>query len=268
MTAAVSDAPNLEFVTYDVADRVATITVNRPDKLNALNDAVMAEVDAAFALAKADGAVGLVILTGAGEKAFVAGADIGELATQTVRGGKAKSLRGQAVLANIENLGKPVIAMINGYAFGGGLELALACHLRTLASETKIGLPEVGLSIIPGYGGTQRLPRIVGLGRALEMILTGAPIDAQTAHQFGLVNRIAPAAELTETTHALAKQILKNGPLALAMATESVLRGTETSLEEGLRIECDLFGIISSTDDMREGLNAFLEKRKPNYKGA
>ena len=268
MTTAVSDAPNLEFVTYEVADRIATITVNRPDKLNALNDVVMAEIDAAFAQAKADGSVGLVILTGAGDKAFVAGADIGELATQTVRSGKDKSLRGQAVLANIENLGKPVIAMINGFAFGGGLELALACHLRTLAAETRIGLPEVGLSIIPGYGGTQRLPRIVGRGRALEMILTGGQFDAETAMRFGLVNRVAPAAELTEVTHKLAKQILRNGPLALAMATESVLRGTEVSLEEGLRIECDLFGIISSTEDMREGLNAFLEKRKPDYKGA
>ncbi|MDA1194796.1 MAG: enoyl-CoA hydratase-related protein [Planctomycetota bacterium] len=258
---------NLEFITYACADRIATITVNRPDKLNALNDVVMAQIDAAFAHAKADADCGVVILTGAGEKAFVAGADIGELAQQTVRGGKEKSLRGQAVLANIENLGKPVIAMINGYAFGGGLELALACHLRTLAAETRIGLPEVGLSIIPGYGGTQRLPRIIGRGRALELILTGKPITADIALSFGLVNRVAPAAELTEVTTKLAKAILDNGPLALAMATEAVLRGSETTLEEGLRIECDLFGIISSTEDMREGLNAFLEKRKPAYKG-
>ena len=256
------------FVTYVCVDRIATITVNRPDKLNALNDDVMADIDAAFAHAKADAGCGVVILTGAGDKAFVAGADIGELATQTVRGGKEKSLRGQAVLANIEHLGKPVIAMINGYAFGGGLELALACHLRTLAAETRIGLPEVGLSIIPGYGGTQRLPRVIGRGRALEMILTGKPIDAQTALTFGLVNRVAPAAELRAVTEKLAGAMLGNGPLALAMATEAVLRGAETSLEEGLRIECDLFGIISSTADMREGLNAFLEKRKPDYRGA
>jgi len=259
---------DLKHVTYGCAGRIGTITVNRPDKLNALNDAVMADIDAAFAHAKADADCGVVILTGAGEKAFVAGADIAELATQTVRGGKAKSLYGQSVLANIENLGKPVIAMINGYAFGGGLELALACHVRTLAAETKIGLPEVGLSIIPGYGGTQRLPRIVGRGRALEMILTGKPIDAATALSFGLVNRVAPAAELRAVTEKLAGAMLGNGPLALAMATEAVLRGTETSLEEGLRIECDLFGIISSTADMREGLNAFLEKRPPVYKGA
>ncbi len=258
---------NLEFVTYEVTNRIATITVNRPDKMNALNERVMADIDAAFARAKDDADCGVVILTGAGEKAFVAGADIGELATQTVRGGKEKSLRGQAILARIENLGKPVIAMLNGYAFGGGLELALACHLRTLAAETRIGLPEVGLSIIPGYGGTQRLPRIVGRGRALEMILTGKPIDAPTAERFGLVNRVAPAAELREVTEKLAGAMLGNGPLALALATESVLRGTEVSQEEGLRIECDLFGIISSTEDMREGLNAFLEKRKPSYKG-
>ncbi|MDF1701261.1 MAG: enoyl-CoA hydratase-related protein [Planctomycetota bacterium] len=259
---------DLEFVTYACENRIATITVNRPDKLNALNDEVMAQIDQAFAHAKADTDCGVVILTGAGEKAFVAGADIGELATQTVTGGKAKSLRGQAVLANIENLGKPVIAMINGYAFGGGLELALACHLRTLAAETKVGLPEVGLSIIPGYGGTQRLPRIVGRGRALEMILTGRPISPDTALSFGLVNRVAPAAELRAVTEKLAGAMLAGGPLALAMATEAVLRGTETTQEEGLRIECDLFGIISSTADMREGLNAFLEKRKPDYKGA
>jgi enoyl-CoA hydratase len=255
------------FVRYACEQRIATISVDRPDKLNALNDEVMGQIDEAFARAKADEDCGVVILTGAGEKAFVAGADIGELATQTVRGGKAKSLRGQAVLGRIENLGKPVIAMINGYAFGGGLELALACHLRTLAAETRIGLPEVGLSIIPGYGGTQRLPRLVGRGRALEMILTAKPVDAATALSFGLVNRVAPAASLREVTEGLARTLLGNGPLALALATEAVLRGGEASLEEGLRIECDLFGIISSTQDMREGLNAFLEKRKPDYQG-
>jgi len=252
-------------VTYAAAERIGTITVTRPDKLNALNDAVMADIDAAFAHAKGDPACGVVILTGAGEKAFVAGADIGELATQTVRGGKEKSLRGQAILTRIENLGKPVIAMLNGYAFGGGLELALACHLRTMAEGTKIGLPEVSLSIIPGYGGTQRLPRLIGRARALEMILTGNPIDAATAERYGLVNRVAPASELRAKTEELAKAMLSRGPLALAFAIESVQRGAETSLEEGLRIECDLFGIISSTKDMREGLTAFLEKRKPQF---
>jgi enoyl-CoA hydratase len=255
-------------VLYDCSGRIGTITVHRPDKLNALNDAVMADIDTAFRRAQEDRDCGVVILTGSGPKAFVAGADIGELARQTVRGGKEKSLRGQAVLARIERLGKPVIAMINGFAFGGGLELALACHLRTMAAETKVGLPEVSLSILPGYGGTQRLPRLVGMGRALEMILTGAPIDAETALRFGLVNRVAPAAELRAVTEELAKTLLSRGPLALAMATEAVLRGADVALAEGLAVECDLFGIVSSTEDMREGLNAFLEKRKAAFKGA
>jgi enoyl-CoA hydratase len=256
------------FARYEAsAERIARITVNRPEKLNALNDSVVADLDRAFAHAKADPECGVVILTGAGEKAFVAGADIGELATQTVRGGKEKSLRGQAVLDRIERLGKPVIAMINGYAFGGGLELALACHLRTMAETAKIGLPETGLSIIPGYGGTQRLPRIVGRGRALEMILTARPIDATTAERWGLANRVAPAAGLVAATEDLARSILANGPLALAMAIEAVLRGGDAGQAEGQRIEADLFGVISSAEDMREGLNAFLEKRKPRYRG-
>ncbi len=258
---------NLQFVLYAVADRIATITVNRPDKLNALNDAVMAEIDQAFAAAKADASVGAVILTGAGEKAFVAGADIGELAKQTVVGGKEKSLRGQAILDRIERLGKPVLAAINGFAFGGGLELALACHLRYAASTAKMGLPEVSLAIIPGYGGTQRLPRIVGRGRALEMILTGGRVDAATAKSTGLVNDVFEPAEFMAKVRAVATQILGNGPLAVGMALEAVLRGGSVSQEEGQRIECDLFGIVSSTADMREGLNAFLEKRKPAYKG-
>jgi enoyl-CoA hydratase len=185
-----------------------------------------------------------------------------------VRGGKAKSVYGQGVLDRIEGLGKPVIARIGGYAFGGGLEMALACHLRTMAAEAKIGLPEVGLAIFPGYGGTQRLPRLIGRGRALEMILTGDPVDAPTALAHGLVNRVAPAADLAAETDELARKLLSRGPLALQFALESVLRGTETTQEEGLRIEADLFGIIASTKDMREGLTAFLEKRKPSYTGA
>jgi enoyl-CoA hydratase len=258
---------NLAHVLYSVTDRVATVTVNRPDKLNALNDAVMADLGQAFAAARADAAVGVVILTGAGEKAFVAGADIGELAKQTVVGGKEKSLRGQVVLAAIENLGKPVIAAINGYAFGGGLELALACHLRYFATTAKVGLPEVGLGIIPGYGGTQRLPRIVGRGRALEMILSGNPIDAATAERWGLANGLAEPQALGAKVLEVARHLLTRGPLAMAMALEAVLRGTGVPPEEGLRIECDLFGIVSSTADMREGLEAFLAKRKPTYQG-
>jgi enoyl-CoA hydratase len=260
--------PTFANVLYAAADRIATVTVNRPDKLNALNDAVMGDIGGAMAAARDDADVGVVVVTGAGEKAFVAGADIGELAKQTVLGGKAKSLRGQAVLDSIERLGKPVIAAVNGYAFGGGLELALSCHLRWFASTAKVGLPEVGLAIIPGYGGTQRLPRIVGRGRALELILTGNPIDAATAERWGLANGVAEPAELTAKVRAVATTLLSRGPLALAMAMEAVLRGTSTSQEEGQRIECDLFGLVSSSVDMREGLNAFLEKRKPTYKGA
>ena len=255
-----------ENIRYEVADRIATLTVNRPDKLNALNDAVMAEIGSAVAAAKADQNVGVVVVTGAGEKAFVAGADIGELAKQTVVGGKEKSLRGQAVLDAIEGLGKPVLAAINGYAFGGGLELALACHLRYAAATAKMGLPEVELGIIPGYGGTQRLPRIVGRGRALELILTAKRIDAATAERIGLVNGVFEPAELQAKVKEVAAGLLLKGPLALAMALEAVLRGTGVSHEEGQRIECDLFGLVSSTQDMREGLNAFLEKRKPTYK--
>jgi enoyl-CoA hydratase len=258
---------DLQHVLYAVEDRVATVTVNRPDKLNALNDAVMADIGRAFEAARGDANVGVVVVTGAGEKAFVAGADIGELAKQTVVGGKEKSLRGQAVLHAIENLGKPVVAAVNGYAFGGGLELALACHLRYLASTAKVGLPEVGLGIIPGYGGTQRLPRIVGRGRALEMILSGNPVVAATAERWGLANGVFEPGELRAKVAGVAKHLLTRGPLAMAMALEAVLRGTGVAPEEGMRIECDLFGIVSSTADMREGLEAFLAKRKPSYQG-
>ena len=260
---------DLEHVLYEKADDapLVTITVNRPDKLNALNHRVVADIHAAFLHAKTDPDCAVVILTGAGEKAFVAGADIAELAVMDVLGAKEISHAGQGALAAIENLGKPVIAMINGYAFGGGLETALACHLRTMAEGTQIGLPEVGLGIFPGFGGTQRLPRVIGRGRALEMILTGDPIDAETALRYGLVNRVAPADELRAVTEKLARRILVRGQIAVGIALESVLRGTETSMEEGLRIEADMFGLVASTQDMREGLNAFLEKRKPNFKG-
>lgn len=260
---------DLEYALYEKADdsRIVTITVNRPDKMNALSIGVLNDIEAAFARAKTDPECAVVILTGAGEKAFIAGADIGELSTMGVPEGKAKAQRGQAVLNGIENLGKPVIAMINGYAFGGGLETALACHIRTMAEGTKIGVPEVGLGIFPGYGGTQRLPRIVGRGRALEMILTGDAIDAQTALTYGIANRIAPPESLRAVTEELANRLLARGPIAVSMALESALRGSEAPIEEGLRIEADLFGMIAATHDMHEGLNAFLEKRKPNFEG-
>jgi len=259
-----------KYVLYEKADdaRLVTITINRPDKMNALNDQVLLDIGEAFNQAGRDDDCGVVILRGAGDKAFVAGADIAELVQMGVRGGKAKSIFGQSTFNEIELLGKPVIAMINGYAFGGGLELALACHFRTMAAGTKIGLPEVGLGIFPGYGGTQRLPRVIGRGRALEMILTGDPVDAETALRYGLVNRVAKADELLDVTTALAKKLLSRGPLAVEFALESVLRGSEVGMEEGLRIESDLFGIIAATKDMREGLTAFLEKRKPTYDGS
>ena len=248
--------------------RVALITINRPAKLNALNIQTRAEGAAALDELREDEGVRVVVITGAGEKAFVAGADIGELAKQTVVGGKEKSLRGQAVLDALEGLGKPVLAAINGYAFGGGLELALACHLRYAASTAKMGLPEVGLGIIPGYGGTQRLPRIVGRGRALELILSGSPVDAAGTERIGLVNRVFEPAELQAKVREVAAGLLQKGPVALSMALEAVLRGTGVSHQEGQRIECDLFGLVSSTADMREGLTAFLEKRKPVYRNA
>jgi enoyl-CoA hydratase len=256
-------------VLYEKADdaRIVTITVNRPEKLNALNEGVWFDLAAAFARAKVDPDCGVVIVTGAGEKAFVAGADIRELTELDVPGSKAKSKRGQDVLQRIESLGKPVIAMINGFALGGGLEVALACHLRTMAAETKIGVPEVGLGLLPGYGATQRLPRLVGRGRALEMLLTGDPMDAETALAYGIVNRVAPAGELRAVTEKLAKKLLTRGPLALGGALEAVLRGSDLPLAEGLGIESDVFGITAGTHDSREGLNAFVEKRKPSFEG-
>ena len=256
-----------ENIKVETRDGIAIVTINRPDKLNALNDAVMADIDRAVAAAGADPAVGVVVLTGAGEKAFVAGADIGELAKQTVVGGKEKSIRGQAILARIEGLGKPVIAAVNGYAFGGGLELALACHLRYFASTAKVGLPEVGLGLIPGYGGTQRLPRIVGRGRALEMILTGEPVDAETALRIGLANRVVEPEALLDEAHRLAAAILSKAPVAVRLALEAVLRGESSGPAEGMRAERHLFGLAASTEDMREGTAAFLGKRKPAFRG-
>jgi enoyl-CoA hydratase len=249
-------------VDYAAADRIATVTVNRPDKLNALNDAVVGELRAAFERARDDAAAGAVILTGAGPKAFIAGADIAELATMTALSAAAVSAKGQAAMDAIEGCGKPVIAAVNGFAFGGGLEAALACHLRVFATTAKVGLPEVGLGLIPGYGGTQRLPRVVGRGRALEMILTGDPVDAATAHAWGLANRVAEPAVLLDEARRLAGAILAKSPAAVALALQAVLR------EEGFPSERALFGLAASTEDMREGTAAFLAKRKPSFRGA
>lgn len=248
-------------VLTEVKDRIATVTVNRPEKLNALNDGVLDEIGAAFHGVQGDDAVGAVVLTGAGPKAFVAGADIAELAKMTGLSAEAVSAKGQALMDAIENLGKPVVAAVNGYAFGGGLELALACHLRVFSSTAKVGLPEVGLGLIPGYGGTQRLPRIVGRGRALEMILTGDPIDAETALRYGLANRVVAPEALMEEARKLAGAILGRGPVAVRFAIEAVVG------EEGMAAERRLFGLAASTEDMKEGTGAFLEKRKPLFRG-
>jgi enoyl-CoA hydratase len=257
-----------ENLTVEVRDRIARVTINRPKVLNALNERTVREIHAVFAALCDDRDASVVILTGAGEKAFVAGADINELAQMTPLGGEASSRLGQEALAEVEDLGKPVIAAINGFALGGGLELALACHIRFASEHAKLGLPEVGLGIIPGYGGTQRLPRIVGLGRALEMITTGRMIDAAEAYRIGLVNAVLPPADLLPHAEKVAGEILSKGPLAVRCAMESAIRGLDSTLEQGLAQESTYFGLLSATSDMREGLKAFLEKRKPAFGGA
>ena len=256
----------MDFVSYAVADRVATITVNRPDKLNALNDATIRELGEAIDRARADDAVGGVILTGAG-RAFVAGADIAEFAAQTPIEGRERALRGQVVFRRYETSPKPTIAAGNGFALGGGCELAMSCHLRIASETAKFGQPEVKLGIGPGYGGTQRLPRLVGKGRALQLLLTGEMIDAAEAFRIGLVNRVVPAAELLDTATALMKQMIANGPLALAACIEAVDRGLEATLDDGLLLEAVQFGVLSGTSDMREGTQAFLAKRTPAFTG-
>jgi len=254
-------------VLYGTKDGIARITISRPEKLNALDRQTVQEIDRVVASAGQDPSVGVLIITGAGEKAFVAGADIGELASQTPVEGTAYARAGQAVLDRLERLGKPSIAAINGYALGGGLELAMACTLRVAAESAKLGQPEVALGIIPGYGGTQRLARLVGAGHALEMILTGEAIDAREALRIGLLNRVVPAAELLPAAEALARTILTRGPVALRYALQAVHEGLQTTLNEGLSMEAALFGLCCATEDMREGTRAFVEKRKPAFKG-
>ncbi|HYA95750.1 MAG TPA: enoyl-CoA hydratase-related protein [Terriglobales bacterium] len=252
---------------YDVKDHIAYITVNRPKVLNALNLPTMEDLRRAFTMAKDDPAVRVVILTGAGEKAFVAGADIGELQKHTSVEGKAWTHIGQSVLDLIENLGKPVIACINGFALGGGCELALACTMRIASENAKLGQPEVKLGVIPGYGGTQRLPRLVGKGLAMQLVLSGEMISAQEAHRIGLVNEVVAAAELIPRAEAIAKKIIANAPLAVQYAMEAVNHGMEMPLKEGLYLEATLFGVICATEDKNEGTAAFLEKRPANFKG-
>ncbi len=252
---------------YENNDGVVRITVNRPEKLNALNRETLRELDQALAAYEGDEASRALIVTGSGSRAFVAGADIAELANQTPREGQDYALYGQSVLARLETSRKPTIAAINGFALGGGLELALACQIRLAAEGASLGLPEVTLGLIPGFGGTQRLPRLVGRGKALELILTGDRLDAQEALKTGLVNRVVPADQLIESCEKLAKTILSRGPVAVSFAIDSVNRGLEMPLSEGLFLEAGLFGLLTATDDAREGTSAFLEKRKPAFRG-
>jgi enoyl-CoA hydratase len=248
-------------------DGIGWITVNRPDKLNALNVETIGELKVAFQECAVDPEVRAVIFTGAGEKAFIAGADIGEFIHLDAEKGRHYARQGQELTRVIENFPKPVIAAINGYALGGGTEMALACHIRLASENAKLGQPEVKLGIIPGYGGTQRLARLVGKGLAMELILSGRMIDAKAAAEAGLINRVVPAAAILAEAEALAKEIIKNAPLALTYAIESINKGLDRTLEEGLEVEAEIFGRSCATVDAKEGAAAFLEKRKPNFRG-
>jgi enoyl-CoA hydratase len=252
---------------YQVSDGIATITINRADVLNALSASTVRELGDVLATAEADDNVRVLILTGAGEKSFVSGADIAELSGLDPVAGRRTAEFGQGVFRRLETMGKPSIAAINGYALGGGCELAMSCTIRIAADTAKIGLPEVTLGVIPGYGGTQRLPRIVGRGAAMDLILTGRAIDASEAMRIGLVSQVVPLADLMETARKTALRILRNGPLAVRAAMESVDRGLDMGLERGLQVEAAMFGLLCATDDTREGLKAFLEKRKADFKG-
>lgn len=249
-------------------DAIRTITVNRPDKLNALDAATLGALHAAFDAAAEDAAVRVVVLTGAGPKAFVAGADIAEMNSLTPVQGRDFSLRGTRMMRRVERMPKPVIAMINGFALGGGLELAMCCHLRIAADTAKLGQPEINLGLIPGFGGTQRLLRLAGRAATLELCLTGTPIDASRAMQLGIVNRVVAAADLESETLKLAAQLANSAPLALRGMIDCINIGGECSIEEGLEYESAQFGLVFSTQDMREGTAAFLERRKPVFKGA
>jgi enoyl-CoA hydratase len=249
-----------------VDDRIALLSINRPDKLNALNDATIAELAQAIEEIRERADIGGAIITGAG-RAFVAGADIAELAGQNAITGKARALKGQATFARFETSPKPIIAAINGFALGGGCELAMACHVRIASDAAKLGQPEAKLGILPGFGGSQRLPRLVGKGRALQLLLTGEVIDANEAFRIGLVNKVVPAAELMSAARAMMKQMLANAPLALALCIEAVNFGLGMSVDEGNQLEANHFGVLSSTDDMREGMQAFLGKRTAEFSG-
>jgi enoyl-CoA hydratase/carnithine racemase len=262
-----SSSPTLENLLYEKKAAIAYVTLNRPKVLNALNRQTWNELRTVFEDARDDPAIRGVILTGAGDKAFIAGADIGELADVTAVEAEQSSSYGQAVLDLIENLGKPVIAAVNGYALGGGCETAMACTIRIAAEQAKFGQPEVTLGLIPGGGGTQRLPRLVGKGRALQLILSGGMIDAQEAHRIGLVNEVVSAGDLLTRGEAILKQIFANAPIAVKFSLEAVNRGLETNLAEGLSLEASLFGLCAGTGDKAEGTSAFLAKRAPQFNG-
>jgi len=249
------------------SDGVALVTVNRPDKLNALNRDTMGELADAFARVRTDGATRALMVTGAGEKAFVAGADIKELAMLSPAEARELALKGQAVFRALETMGKPTVAAVNGFALGGGLELAMSCGIRVASPNAKFGQPEVKLGLVPGYGGTQRLPRLVGRGRAVEMLISGETVDAAEAFRIGLVNYITPADQLLPFSRAWLQKVLANGPCAVALALEAVDVGLDCGLEEGLRFEAAAFGLAAATEDRREGTQAFLERRKPAFAG-
>ena len=264
---AANSLDNLENLLFEQDGGVAVVTINRPKVLNALNSRTLDELRRVLLACRQDDAVRCLIITGAGEKSFIAGADINELSVQTPTGGRAHSLAGQSILDLIENLGKPVIAAINGFALGGGCELAMACTIRLAADTARLGQPEINLGIIPGYAGTQRLARLVGRGRALELLLTGDHIMAPEAHRLGLVNRIVPAAELMAEARKLAATLAAKAPVAVRYIIDAVNRGLDMSFADAQVFEATLFGLVSSTEDMREGTRAFLEKRKAEFKG-
>lgn len=254
-------------VRLEIREHIATITIDRPQVLNALNRSVILELDQILTRVAEDPGVGGIMVTGAGTRAFVAGADIGELEKLSGVGGYEASRLGQAVFRRIERLPKPSVAAVNGYALGGGCELALACSLRVAAEGARLGLPEVTLGIIPGYGGTQRLARLVGRGKALELILTGEPVSAEEALRIGLVNKLVPAADLAGAATSLLHTILSRGPLAVRAVLEVVRAGLDGPLDAGLELEAQAFGLLCGTEDMREGMRAFLGKRKPAFIG-
>ena len=262
-----STPTTLENVLYEKKGAIAYVTLNRPKVLNALNQRTWQDLRTAFEDVRTDAAVSGAILTGAGDKAFIAGADISELAQVTAVDAKTSSSFGQAVLDLIENLGKPVVAAVNGFALGGGCETAMACTIRIASENARFGQPEVTLGLIPGGGGTQRLPRLVGKGRALQLILSGEMITAEEAHRIGLVNEVVPASELIGRAETILKQIFANAPVAVRLSLEAVNKGLETSQGEGLALEASLFGLCAATEDKNEGTQAFLGKRAPRFQG-